>query len=147
MMGKLISALQRANVDPARIIRHLNSEALKLCPSGELEMRIFCYAFILVSLPSHCSSLSFSSFRKSYFGPRLDTDAETETSWASAKRVGVEAPWNAPKFVWRWAWKFQERMIPLLHRWDDCRPSDTCVNLCVNTCSTCVFTFITITLN
>ena len=50
----------------------------------------------------------------------------------SAAAAGVPAPWNAPSFVWRYAWKFGAFFLRnVLHRWDDCEPEDTKVNLSV----------------
>ena len=46
-----------------------------------------------------------------------------------AQRIGVGAPWTAPKFVWAFAWRSHRRLLPLLHRWDAAAPENTCVNL------------------
>ena len=49
-----------------------------------------------------------------------------------AIRAGVRAaPWNAPRWVWTFVWRFGKRAIPWLHRWDECKPTDTNVNLMV----------------
>ena len=49
-----------------------------------------------------------------------------------ARRVGVPAaPWHAPRWAWKGAWQIGKAALPILHRWDDCRPTDTNVNLWV----------------
>ena len=49
----------------------------------------------------------------------------------SAARLGVDPPRTAPRLVWKAAWKVGQSAMPLLHRWDDCTPTDTNVNLWV----------------
>jgi hypothetical protein len=46
-------------------------------------------------------------------------------------RVGVPSPAKAPRWQWKVAWSIGRRALPLLHRWDDCAPTDTNVNLWV----------------
>lgn len=46
-------------------------------------------------------------------------------------RVGVPAPAKAPRWQWKVAWSIGRRALPVLHRWDDCAPTDTNVNLWV----------------
>ena len=41
----------------------------------------------------------------------------------------IAAPWNAPKFVWSYAWKLHQFMIPLLHFFDAITPKDSFINL------------------
>ena len=49
-----------------------------------------------------------------------------------ALRAGVsQPPWNAPRWVWTIAWRGGNRALRLLHRWDDCAPTNTNVNLMV----------------
>jgi len=43
--------------------------------------------------------------------------------------IGVAAPWQAPKFIWKFAWRLQQRSLPWLHRNDEAAPGNTCVNL------------------
>lgn len=44
-------------------------------------------------------------------------------------KLGVASPWNAPKFVWSWAFKLQRFILPIVHFFDKCAPADTCFNL------------------
>lgn len=44
---------------------------------------------------------------------------------------GVPPPLRAPKWAWKAAWAVGKHALPVLHRWDDCAPSDTNVNLWV----------------
>eukprot|EP00457_Paulinella_chromatophora_P006439 gb/GEZN01006457.1/.p1 GENE.gb/GEZN01006457.1/~~gb/GEZN01006457.1/.p1 ORF type:complete len:526 (-),score=56.76 gb/GEZN01006457.1/:64-1641(-) len=46
-------------------------------------------------------------------------------------KLGVAAPWTAPRWVWSRAWKLGKHSLPFLHRWDACSPTDTNVNLLV----------------
>lgn len=49
-----------------------------------------------------------------------------------AERAGVQdPPWTAPRWMWKYAWRYGNRALPLLHRWDDCAPTNTNVNLMV----------------
>ena len=48
-----------------------------------------------------------------------------------ASVCGVDPPWKAPRWVWQAAWTVGRGSMPLLHRWDPCRPTDTNVNLWV----------------
>lgn len=51
----------------------------------------------------------------------------------AARATGVRPPWNAPKVVWKMAWKLQARCLPLLHAADrldlGASLADTNVNL------------------
>ena len=50
----------------------------------------------------------------------------------ASQSVGLAPPWNAPKFVWRYAWGIHNFMVThVLHRFDPCKPQDHCVNLSV----------------
>ena len=49
----------------------------------------------------------------------------------AAASLGVDPPWKAPRWAWRTAWRVGQQSMPLLHRWDGCRPTDTNVNLWV----------------
>jgi hypothetical protein len=49
----------------------------------------------------------------------------------SASRLGVAPPLTAPRWVWQTAWNVGRSAMPVLHRWDDCAPTDTNVNLWV----------------
>ena len=41
-----------------------------------------------------------------------------------ALRAGVKSPpWNAPRWVWTFAWRLGNRAIPLLHRWVRSHPN------------------------
>ena len=49
-----------------------------------------------------------------------------------AQRAGVrDPPWKAPRWVWAFVWRSGKRSLKLLHRRDDCAPTDTNVNLMV----------------
>ena len=56
--------------------------------------------------------------------PMMDDIAGPE-----AATLGISAPWRAPRWVWAAAWRGGKRVLPFLHRWDECAPADTCVNL------------------
>ena len=49
----------------------------------------------------------------------------------AAAKLGVRAQWNAPQWAWSTAWRVGRSALPILHRWDDCKPTDTNVNLWV----------------
>ena len=49
----------------------------------------------------------------------------------AANLLQVEPPVNAPKFVWSFAWKFGQFVMPFLHQWDPCTPKESFVNLSV----------------
>ena len=48
-----------------------------------------------------------------------------------SERIGVPPPIEAPRWRWKVAWSIGKRALPILHRWDDCAPTDTNVNLWV----------------
>jgi hypothetical protein len=50
---------------------------------------------------------------------------------ALANRLNIDAPWNAPKWIWRWVWNNHSKLLPLLHRTDQCSAKNTFVNLAV----------------
>ena len=52
-----------------------------------------------------------------------------DTLDAASATLGISAPWRAPRWVWAAAWRGGKRVLPFLHRWDECAPADTCVNL------------------
>lgn len=43
----------------------------------------------------------------------------------------VPSPWNAPRWLWSFAWKLHSFMLPILHCFDTCKSSDSCLNLAV----------------
>ena len=48
-------------------------------------------------------------------------DASTE--------LKISSPWNAPKYIWSWSWRFHQFMIPILHMFDKATPKDSFINL------------------
>lgn len=46
-----------------------------------------------------------------------------------SNKLGIASPWNAPKFIWAWAFKLQRFILPIVHFFDKCAPADTCFNL------------------
>ena len=46
-----------------------------------------------------------------------------------SKKLNMAGPWNAPRFVWSFAWKLQTFILPLLHYFDKCASTDSFVNL------------------
>ena len=46
-----------------------------------------------------------------------------------SKKLNMSGPWNAPRFVWSFAWKLQTFILPLLHYFDKCASTDSFVNL------------------
>ena len=58
--------------------------------------------------------------------PRGPRARELESASAA---LGVRAPWNAPKWVWKRAYRSHRALLPLLHFRDACRPADANVNL------------------
>ena len=46
-----------------------------------------------------------------------------------SKKLNMAGPWNAPRFVWSFAWKLQTFILPLLHYFDKCSSTDSFVNL------------------
>ena len=58
--------------------------------------------------------------------PRGPRARELESASAA---LGVRAPWNAPKWVWKRAYRGHRALLPLLHLGDACRPADANVNL------------------
>ena len=57
--------------------------------------------------------------------PRGPRARELESASAA---LGVRAPWNAPKWVWKRAYRSHRALLPLLHFRDACRPADANVN-------------------
>lgn len=47
----------------------------------------------------------------------------------AARRVGVKPPLEANKKVWSRAWNLHKRVLPLLHAFDRCKPSNSALNL------------------
>ena len=47
----------------------------------------------------------------------------------AATELKVAPPWNAPRFVWSYAWKLHQFMIPILHFFDRTTPKDSFINL------------------
>ena len=84
---------------------------------------------LLVALLGATSGLNSARFsarpwqRRGFYTGRSDMPLVAD--------VGAPAPWQAPRWVWSYAWRLHERMLPLLHRWDRAAPADTCVNLIV----------------
>ena len=60
---------------------------------------------------------------------RLTGSMDLLTQCSSALRI--RQPWNAPRWVWSFAWALQRNAIPLLHYFDRCAPKDSNLNLAV----------------
>eukprot|EP01036_Dinobryon_divergens_P030145 gene30145-39342_t len=46
----------------------------------------------------------------------------------------IAAPWNAPAFVWNFAWQLHQKLIPWLHLFDRCYAVDSSYNLAILWC-------------
>ena len=55
------------------------------------------------------------------------TDLLKECSTA----LQVQQPWNAPRWVWSFAWYLQRKSLPILHFFDKCAAKDNNLNLAV----------------
>ena len=56
---------------------------------------------------------------------------QTDLMEQAADSLKIAPPWNAPRWLWSFAWKLQKHMMPILHFFDRCAPKDTHLNLAV----------------
>ena len=94
-------------------------------------------ALIVLILPGLGASLtlSFKSLPSRFF-PRLQRPLDSRLKDLSllldaSRDMGVAAPWNAPRYLWSFAWKLHSFLLPLLHSWDSCLSKNTHLNLAV----------------
>ena len=73
------------------------------------------------------SGVTRSWRRRGVYKGRTDVRTVEEV----AADVGIGAPWTAPAWVWKTAWRVGHKALPVLHKWDRAAPADTCVNLWV----------------
>jgi len=64
--------------------------------------------------------------RERLLQPRLSDEALLNRA---ADELQLSPPWNAPRWLWSFAWKVQTWAMPLLHMFDQLRPQDTFLNL------------------
>ena len=50
------------------------------------------------------------------------------------EEMKITAPWNAPAFVWNFAWQLHQKLIPWLHMFDRCFAEDSSYNLAILWC-------------
>ena len=97
-------------------------------------------AHLLITLIAVCLKAAFGTprwrpmqiFSKILNRPlqnRLTSSMGLLTHCSSALRI--RQPWNAPRWVWSFAWALQRKTIPLLHYFDQCAPKDSNLNLAV----------------
>lgn len=56
---------------------------------------------------------------------------KTDLMNQASDALKVSPPWNAPRWLWSFAWKLQRTMMPVLHFFDKCAPKDSNLNLAV----------------
>lgn len=78
-------------------------------------------------LVKSCAIFALKGSRNSWENRLGDVNQLTKVS----TQLNVQPPWNAPKWVWALAWRIHKFILPVLHAFDECRPSDTFVNLAV----------------
>lgn len=97
-------------------------------------------AHLLVTLISLCLNSAFGilqlrpaqkfqSFVNRTLQNRLTSSKDLLTQCSSALRI--RQPWNAPRWIWSFAWAIQRKAIPALHYFDQCAPKDSNLNLAV----------------
>lgn len=72
--------------------------------------------------------------RNNRFMKRVERREEMDGFRNVAKLLGVTPPWNAPAFLWNFAWKFHQFMIPWLHAFDKSFTKDSSYNLPILWC-------------
>ena len=61
---------------------------------------------------------------------RLTSSTNTKVAQLSAA-VNIREPWNAPQWIYSYAWKLHEKVVPLLHYFDRCSLKNNKFNLAV----------------
>eukprot|EP00981_Chlorochromonas_danica_P010218 scaffold3058_cov165-Ochromonas_danica.AAC.9 len=72
-----------------------------------------------------CSGQSLL-FKRSFWSSRLDSTSQLNRA---SEILKVRPPWNAPAWVWKFAWEMHQRILPWLHITDRCHAKESCVNL------------------
>ena len=87
-----------------------------------------CLLLILLSATLHALSLGGRRLfgRERILQPRLTDEALLNRA---ADELQLSPPWNAPRWIWTFAWKVQTWAMPFLHLFDQLRPQDTFLNL------------------
>ena len=57
--------------------------------------------------------------------------SSTELLRECSTALQVQQPWNAPRWVWSFAWYLQRKSLPILHFFDKCAAKDNNLNLAV----------------
>jgi hypothetical protein len=57
--------------------------------------------------------------------------SQTNLMNEASDALKISPPWNAPRWLWSFAWKLQKFMMPVLHFFDECAPKDSHLNLAV----------------
>mmetsp|Transcript_23698 Transcript_23698/g.22810 ORF Transcript_23698/g.22810 Transcript_23698/m.22810 type:complete len:392 (-) Transcript_23698:111-1286(-) len=96
-----------------------------------MKLSFYFINILLLSCGLPCSSSSLQGFKSSLrpLENRLISNTGLLTQVSTA--LQVPAPWNAPRWIWSFAWNLQRRAIPFLHRFDKCQPKDNNLNLAV----------------
>jgi hypothetical protein len=79
-----------------------------------------------ISLTSN--SLKFPNIFCQLWENRL---TRTDLMLQASTALDISPPWNAPAWMWRFAWNVQRAVMPLLHFFDACAPKESYVNLSV----------------
>jgi O-methyltransferase involved in polyketide biosynthesis len=77
---------------------------------------------------SALDAVSAGALKRLDFNLRLEDESQLKNV---ASKLNVSGPMNAPKAIWRFAWKVQCFFLPILHFFDSCVTRDTCLNLAV----------------
>lgn len=95
--------------------------------------RRFLFAVALFALHYSIDALSSIGRTNLLTNRRLQPRLTDESLLSRAAReLRIQAPWNAPRWLWSSAWRIQTWAIKnVLHRWDDLIKADTFLNLSV----------------
>lgn len=88
----------------------------------------FGYPSIISDSTNIATTSTIKSNNKNNINNRLsDTTLLTDTS----RKLDILPPWNAPSFIWKFAWNIHKFMMPYLHYFDTSKAKDSYVNLAV----------------
>lgn len=86
----------------------------------------FC---LILFVPANAMRVRPPSTRR--WASRLTDNGDLAMCVNTSRDLKISPPWNAPHWLWSFAWKLHSTVRPLLHAFDKCSPADTCVNLSV----------------